>query len=132
MASAWGRLLACVLEQHRDERGIVWPVALAPYPVHMVVLGDADTPIGQAATELEAALCAAGLEPLIDDRPESAGVKFNDADLMGMPVRLTVSRRSLAEGGVEIKGRSERAPRLVPMDQAVAAVKAMLAAPGAA
>ena len=125
-----GRLLACVLEQHRDERGIVWPASLAPYPVHVVVLGDADTPVGQAAADLETALCAAGLEPLFDDRSESAGVKFNDADLMGMPVRLTVSRRSLAQGGVEIKGRSEESPHLVPVDQAVAAVQAMLAAPG--
>lgn len=126
-----GRLLACVLEQHHDERGITWPAALAPYPVHLVALGEVDSSVGQAAAELEAALCAAGLEPLYDDRAESAGVKFNDADLLGLPVRLTVSRRSLAQGGVEIKGRRESAPRLVPMDAVLAEVQQLLRQEGA-
>ncbi len=114
-----GRLLACIAEEHHDDRGLILPPSVAPYPVHLVQLGSPGTNAGQLAGQLETALRQAGLEPLYDDRNESAGVKFNDADLIGLPLRLTVSDRALQRGGVEIKRRDSTessyvAPEAVP------------------
>jgi len=100
-----GRLIACVAEEHHDERGLMWPVSLAPYPVHLVVLKGREVDTEALAASAEAALSAAGLEPLVDDREESAGVKFNDADLIGLPLRVTVSERAFKSGGLELKVR---------------------------
>jgi prolyl-tRNA synthetase len=97
-----GRLLACIAEEHHDDRGLVWPITVAPYAVHMVSLGQT-----QAADRVYGALLQAGIEVLYDDREESPGVKFNDADLIGIPIRITVSARSLAKGGVEMKRRDQ-------------------------
>lgn len=121
-----GRLLACVAEEHHDERGLVWPAAIAPYPVHMVVLPGREVDTGVIAASVEAALTSADLEPLVDDREESAGVKFNDADLIGLPVRLTVSERAFKQGGVELKLRSSGEARVIPLDQIVAEVKSII------
>ncbi len=118
-----GRLLACVAEEHHDERGLMWPAAIAPYPVHMVVLPGREVDTGVIAASVEAALIAADLEPLVDDREESAGVKFNDADLIGLPVRLTVSERAFKQGGVEFKLRDAAQSRVIPLDQVVTEVR---------
>ena len=118
-----GRLLACVAEEHHDERGLMWPAAIAPYPVHMVVLPGRAVDTGVIAASVEAALTAADLEPLVDDREESAGVKFNDADLIGLPVRLTVSERAFKQGGVEFKLRDAAQSRVIPLDQVVTEVR---------
>lgn len=118
-----GRLLACVAEEHHDERGLMWPAAIAPYPVHMVVLPGREVDTGVIAASVEAALTAADLEPLVDDREESAGVKFNDADLIGLPVRLTVSERAFKQGGVEFKLRDAAQSRVIPLDQVVTEVR---------
>ncbi len=118
-----GRLLACVAEEHHDERGLMWPAAIAPYPVHMVVLPGRQVDTAVIAASVEAALIAAGLEPVVDDREESAGVKFNDADLIGLPVRLTVSERAFKQGGVEFKLRSSTESRVIPLEQIVAEVR---------
>jgi len=118
-----GRLLACVAEEHNDERGLVWPAAIAPYPVHMVVLPGREVDTGVIAASVEAALTAAGLEPLVDDREESAGVKFNDADLIGLPVRITVSERAYKQGGVELKLRASGESRVIPLDEVVTEVR---------
>ena len=118
-----GRLLACVAEEHHDERGLIWPAAIAPYPVHMVVLPGRAVDTGVIAASVEAALTAADLEPLVDDREESAGVKFNDADLIGLPVRLTVSERAFKQGGVEFKLRDAAQSRVIPLDQVVTEVR---------
>jgi prolyl-tRNA synthetase len=99
-----GRLLAAVIEMHHDDYGIIWPPALAPFDVHLLTLGTDQEPL-ERAESFCAQLEAAGLEVLFDDREESAGVKFTDADLIGCPVRGTVSRRSLGKGGVELKAR---------------------------
>jgi prolyl-tRNA synthetase len=99
-----GRLLAAVIEMHHDDYGIIWPPALAPFDVYLLTLGTDDETHEQAESFC-AQLENAGLEVLFDDREESAGVKFNDADLIGCPVRGTVSRRSLERGGVELKAR---------------------------
>lgn len=121
------RLLAAVIEANHDDRGITWPVEVAPFKVHMVAL-NADRPeIKVAAQKLYADLEGAGIDVLLDDREESAGVKFNDADLLGMPVRLTVSPRNLQAGAVEFKLRRGGEARQVPLEEAVAAVREALA-----
>lgn len=108
-----GRLMAAVVEAHHDEAGIVWPPALAPFDVHLVLLGkDEERP---AADEVYALLREAGWETLYDDREESAGVKFADADLIGCPLRVTVSKRSLQAGGVEVKARWAAERQVVPV-----------------
>jgi len=124
-----GRLLACVAEAHHDEHGLVWPLAVAPYPIHLLALTGKGSPETQATAErLYAELTAAGLEPLYDDRLESPGVKFTDADLIGLPVRLTISERGVKAGGVELKRRDSQARELVLFDQLQARLQAELGA----
>jgi prolyl-tRNA synthetase len=123
-----GRLLACVAEAHHDADGLRWPITVAPFHVHLVVLPDAT---GQAQGEAEAlylALQTAGVEVLFDDRDERPGVKFKDADLIGLPLRVTVSERSLRAGGVEFKRRAAPDRESVPLDLAVARIQAEIAA----
>lgn len=107
-----GRLMAAIIEFHHDEQGIVWPPAVAPAQVHLVSLGR-EGEVHQAAEALYADLRARGIEVLYDDRDASPGVKFADADLIGVPLRVTVSRRSLEAGGVEVKWRWEQEKRVV-------------------
>lgn len=119
-----GRLMACIAQEHHDEHGLIWPVSVAPYPVHLVVLagkGSAETP--EIAEQLYTNLRSAGIETLYDDRAESPGVKFNDADLIGLPIRLTVSERALKAGGVELKRRDLAEREVVPLNQAVERVQ---------
>lgn len=116
------RILAATVEENRDERGIIWPAELAPFSVHLVGLNLDRPEVRAAAEELYAALQAAGVSVLFDDRTESAGVKFNDADLLGMAWRVTVSPRSLEKHGVEVKARREKDAELLPLDGAVAAI----------
>jgi prolyl-tRNA synthetase len=104
-------------------------VTVAPYPLHLVVL-TGKTGGGESlstAERLAADLAAAGLEALYDDRDESPGVKFNDADLIGLPLRLTVSERSLKAGGVELKRRDAVEKEIVPLESVVERVKQELA-----
>jgi prolyl-tRNA synthetase len=112
-----GRLLACIAEEHHDENGLVWPVWVAPYHVH-IVAAEAD----ERAEGLYERLVSAGVEVLYDDRRESLGAKFKDADLIGVPVRLTLTPRSLQRGGVEIKARSDSAGYIVSIEEVVTAV----------
>ena len=112
-----GRLLACIAEEHHDEYGLVWPVSVAPYHVHIVA-----AEAGGMADGLYETLVSAGVEVLYDDRRESLGAKFKDADLIGAPIRLTLTPRSLQRGGVEIKARSDYAGYIVPIEEVVAAV----------
>jgi len=100
-----GRLMAAVIEQHHDDKGIIWPVSIAPYHIHIVSLGTDKPEVVEQAESLYADLQAKGYEVLYDDRNESAGVKFNDADLIGIPLRLTVSARNVQDGLVEAKCR---------------------------
>jgi prolyl-tRNA synthetase len=109
-----GRLLSCIIEQHHDDRGIVWPVSVAPFHVHIVSLGTNNAQVVSAAEALYQRLNAAGYEVIYDDRSESAGVKFNDADLLGIPVRLTISSRTLDSRSIEVKVRWESERSLVP------------------
>ena len=121
-----GRTMASIVEQHHDERGIRWPVSVAPFAVHLVALNLDRAEVREAADALAAELMEAGLEPLYDDRDESAGVKFNDADLLGMPVRLTVSPRTLGQGVVEVKPRTENQATLVERGEVVGRVRELL------
>jgi prolyl-tRNA synthetase len=102
-----GRVVACIVEAHHDEKGIAWPAAVAPYPAHLVELGAAREPrVHEIAERLHDAALAAGREILWDERDESPGVKLTDAELLGMPTILTVSPRSLAAGGIEVTDRA--------------------------
>ncbi|MDA0745554.1 MAG: proline--tRNA ligase [bacterium] len=122
-----GRLLACIVEECHDENGIVWPMAVAPFHVHMVVLSG-NKPKGEleAAEKMMQELEAAGAEVLLDDRDERAGVKFNDADLIGIPIRITVGSRGLEKGQVEVKMRNEEDRKEVPLEELVGFVKAAM------
>ena len=119
-----GRLLACIAEEHNDENGLIWPITVAPYQVHIVSLKDAD----YAASVIYDQLTQAGVEALYDDRDESAGVKFNDADLIGIPLRITCGKRGLERGEVELKRRTDAEKRNVPIDEIVEVIQAEIAA----
>lgn len=111
-----GRTLACVVEEHHDAKGIVWPRSVAPYPAHLLSIGSARDPaVREAAEGLYDRLRAAGTELLYDDRDESPGVKFTDAELIGMPTIVTISPRSLAAGGCEVTERASGARAVRPI-----------------
>ena len=123
-----GRLLAAAIEQNHDDMGIVFPVPLAPYQAHLVGLNLSDEEVAAAADRLYQDLWDRGIETLYDDRTDqAAGVKLNDADLMGLPVRLVVSPRNLKNGVVEVKGRREEQPTMINVDQVVSTVSQLLA-----
>ena len=122
-----GRLLACVAEEHRDDRGLALPISVAPFAVSLVSLARGGE-TGAAAERLYDELRSAGVEVLFDDREASPGVKLNDADLQGMPLRLLVSERSLKAGGAELKRRTAPEARLVPLEEAVETIRAEVAA----
>ena len=123
-----GRLLNCIAEEHNDENGLIWPITIAPYQVHMVLLHGKDEDAEKSAEDIYSKLIAQGVEVLYDDRKEQPGVKFNDADLIGLPLRLTISSRALQKGGVEMKRRTAKNPDIVPLDQVIDAVIKEIAA----
>ena len=108
------RLIAAAVEQHHDDNGIRWPISVAPYQLHLVQLGSEPEVIAEVG-RLEAALEAAGIEVLVDDRDERPGVKFKDADLIGIPLRATVGARGLKNGQIELKLRSEADPKKIEL-----------------
>jgi prolyl-tRNA synthetase len=113
-----GRNLACIVEAHHDEKGIVWPAEVAPYAAHLVSIGAAREPrVVEVAERLHQVALDAGREILYDDRDESPGVKLTDAELLGMPTILTVSPRSLAAGGVEVTDRATGARSTRPIEE---------------
>ena len=117
------RIAAAAIEQHHDADGIIWPWAVAPFHVHVVPIAVKDAAQMAAAEEIERALAAAGFDVLMDDRDERAGVKFKDADLLGVPIRITVGNALAKEGVVEIRERATRADRKVARDGVVGAVR---------
>lgn len=119
-----GRLLACVAEEYCDDYGLKLPITVAPYEVHLVMLtGDESEKLGE---ELYQSLTEVGVEVLYDDRDERPGVKFNDADLIGIPLRITVSKRSLKNGGFEFKRRDSDDKRIVPQEEIIATIQSEL------
>jgi len=115
-----GRLLAAIAEEFNDEFGLTWPISIAPYQVHLIMLpGKKDSgAVEQKATAFYRDLQTTGIEVLFDDRSDSPGVKFNDADLIGVPIRITVSARNLENDMVEIKRRDQKDRHLIPLEQA--------------
>ncbi|MCP4540984.1 MAG: proline--tRNA ligase [Chloroflexi bacterium] len=113
-----GRLLACVAEEYHDEYGLIWPITIAPYHVYLVALQGGEEVSERLYTDLQ----SANVEVLYDDRKERAGVKFNDADLIGIPIRLTVSKRSLKAGGIELKLRRDSERTVIPQEEIVSCV----------
>jgi len=121
-----GRLLACIAEEHHDDNGLVWPLSVAPYSVHLISLALDDEELERQASELYEALQRQGIETLFDERNERPGVKFKDADLIGIPLRLTLSKRSLEAGGVEFKRRADGEQSVVAVERVVTEVQAEL------
>ncbi len=120
------RVMAAAVEQHHDDNGIVWPVAIAPFEVVVVLVGTKDESQAQAANTLYAELLQAGVDVLLDDREERPGVKFKDWELVGIPVQVVVGK-SLADGTLEVSHRRDRASkRAVPVAEAAEAVREML------
>jgi prolyl-tRNA synthetase len=113
-----GRAVQTIIETSHDDKGIIWPISVAPYQVHVIALPSNDEAVRTAADALVADLEHAGVEVLYDDREETAGVKFADADLIGIPFRATVSKRTLKEEKVELKPRSASEAELVPRNTA--------------
>ena len=120
------RLLAAIIEANHDERGIIWPAEIAPFQVHLVALQPERQEVRSAADKLYDSLQSNGLAVLYDDREETPGVKFNDADLLGTPLRVTVSPRTLEKGSLEVKRRSEKESEIVPLDGALSLIKAAI------
>jgi prolyl-tRNA synthetase len=109
------RLLAAAIELNHDDKGIIWPLSIAPYHIYLCPLHLENPEVATAAEKVYADLKAQGLEVLFDDRQESPGVKFNDADLLGIPIRVTISPRTLEKNSAEIKKRSEKEAQLVSL-----------------
>ena len=122
------RTLQAVIEQSHDADGIVWPWNVAPFQVLVVVLDPQLAEAAELGRKLAAAAEAAGADVLVDDRAERPGVKFKDADLIGLPLRITVGGRGLKEGIFEMKWRAGKDVEKVPVTQAEARVRSAVAA----
>ena len=121
-----GRLLAAAVEQNHDEKGMTLPVSIAPFQVYLAGLNMETPEVVEAADRIYQQLGDAGIEVLYDDRTESAGVKFNDADLLGFPVRVVVSPRNLKEGKAEVKRRTEADASMIALEDAASYVAGLL------
>ena len=121
-----GRLLAAIVERGHDDKGIIWPLSIAPYQVHLCPLHLDKSAVLSTAEKTYEQLQKEGIEVLFDDRDDSPGVKFNDADLLGIPLRLTLSPRTLQSQSAEAKWRTEKEAQLLPLDDLTARVKKLL------
>ncbi|MCB9614998.1 MAG: proline--tRNA ligase [Sandaracinus sp.] len=117
------RLMASAIEQHHDDDGIRWPMSIAPYQATVLGLGN-EPEVTEAAEKLYLALEEKGVDVLFDDRQERPGVKFKDADLVGIPLRISIGKRGLAEGKAEVKLRTEKDATMVPLDEAASVIAA--------
>ena len=121
------RTMAAIIEQYHDEHGIMWPVAVAPYKIAVLPLNMKDEEMASVATDLYETFLAQTPDVVLDDRKERAGVKFNDADLIGYPVQVVVGKDTKTNGTVEVKVRRTGVKEIVPKEQAVARVQEILA-----
>ena len=117
------RIIAAAVEQNHDQNGIIFPLPITPFEVHLLPVNLKQDTIGEEAEKLYQGLTAAKIETLFDDREEAPGVKFKDADLLGSPLRLTLSGKTLKEKAVEIKVRRTGEMQMIKLDQAVPWVK---------
>ena len=108
------RTVAAIIEQHHDEHGIIWPTAVAPFDIHLLILNTKNDEQTQLGEQIYQELQQHGYDVLLDDRKERAGVKFHDADLFGLPVRITVGKKA-KDGIVEVKTRRQRQVEEVPV-----------------
>ncbi|MDE2485372.1 MAG: proline--tRNA ligase, partial [candidate division NC10 bacterium] len=120
------RIAAAAVEQHHDDQGIVWPAALAPFQLHLLPVNMRDQKTTELAETLYVQLQQEGIETLYDDRDERAGVKFKDADLLGLPLRMTVGTRAVREGMVDLKIRKTGEELQAPLSEAVSRAKSLL------
>jgi prolyl-tRNA synthetase len=121
------RLVAAAVEQHNDSFGITWPISVAPYQVHLTQLGEG-AEVDRWVSDIEKGLEQRGIEVLVDDREERPGVKFKDADLIGIPLRVTIGERGLKSGVFEMKRRTEKEAKSLPLEGAVDTIVAEVAA----
>ena len=118
-----GRLAACAVEEYNDENGIIWPMNIAPYHVVVVPMGKEGEEVFEVAEKIADDLAKQGIETLFDDRKLRNGVKFNDLDLIGIPLRIVIGKRTLAEGKAEIKWRKNTEAELIPLEAVCAWAK---------
>ena len=121
-----GRTVAAAIEQNHDEKGIIWPLPLAPFQVHVIPVQDQSERVMIAAEQIYGTLRSFGIEVLWDDRSERPGVKFNDADLLGMPYQVVVGEKNLKEGLVELKERRTGQIEKVASEEAIRRIKTLL------
>jgi prolyl-tRNA synthetase len=121
-----GRLLAAAIEQNNDEKGIIWPLSIAPFHVYLCPLRLENPDVTEAAEKIYQDLTNQNIEVLYDDRDESPGVKFNDADLLGIPMRLTVSPRTLQSQSIELKWRKEKLAELLPLEKITSKIQTLI------
>jgi prolyl-tRNA synthetase len=111
------RTVQAVIEQCHDKDGIIWPLAIAPFPVHICLLDPSDADVAQVANSYYEGLLAKGIEAFLDDREERPGVKFKDADLLGMPLRINIGRRGLENNQIEMVERKTKTTTKVSKDE---------------
>jgi prolyl-tRNA synthetase len=121
------RILASLIETNHDDAGIIWPMSLAPYEVILTPLNVNEAPVAEATNKLYDELQAAGVEVLLDDRDQRPGVKFKDADLLGIPLRVVIGGRGLKDGQIEIKWRTESEATMIPVEGAAKALAELVA-----
>jgi len=121
-----GRILAGAIEQHSDDNGIIFPKTIAPYEVILVSLNTDNSQVMNSSEEMYLSMVKEGIDVLWDDRSESAGIKFNDADLLGMPLRIVMSKRNIENGVVEIKIRDEKEGYTIPIEECIEQVSRLL------
>jgi prolyl-tRNA synthetase len=114
-----GRTVAASIEQNHDVHGIMWPITIAPYQVIITPVNVNDESIRNIAEKLYESLLEKGVDVIIDDRDERAGVKFNDADLIGIPLRATIGKKALSEGKIEVKIRKSGEVIILETDEVV-------------
>ena len=121
-----GRILAGAIEHHSDDNGIIFPKTIAPYEVILVSLNTDNSQVMNSSEEMYLSMLKEGIDVLWDDRSESAGIKFNDADLLGMPLRIVMSKRNIENGVVEIKIRDEKEGYTIPIGECIEQVSRLL------
>jgi prolyl-tRNA synthetase len=120
------RIMAAAVEQRHDEDGIAWPRALAPYDAHVVAIASGGSGADELAEQVAAGLEAEGFSVLYDDRDRRPGEKFADADLIGCPLRVTVGKKTLADGTVDVRERAAGTEQRIPAGELVATVRSLL------
>ena len=123
-----GRLLAAVLEHNYDDKGMVFPTSVSPYQVYLATLNTQNLEVVQAGDDIYRALMLSGIEVFYDDRDETVGVKLNDADLLGFPLRIVVSARNIKSGSVEVSFRRSGDALMLPLEEVVVEIGRLLEA----